>query len=66
MLEATRTGQSESSNSEIFLGLYGAEIDKSTAKLDKMGAFLSEHNVDEGLRARMLDWMTEVISSYRF
>ena len=31
-----------------------------------MGSFLSAHDIDKGLRARMLDWMIEVTSSYKF
>ena len=31
-----------------------------------MGSFLIKHDIDKGLRARMLDWMIEVISSYKF
>ncbi len=31
-----------------------------------MGAFLNKHDIDKNLRARMLDWMIEVISSYKF
>lgn len=28
--------------------------------------FLAPHKIDSGLRARMLDWMIEVIGSYNF
>lgn len=31
-----------------------------------MGPFLDRHYIDAGLRARMVDWMTEVTTSYRF
>ena len=31
-----------------------------------MGTFLAKHDIDKNLRARMLDWMIEVISSYKF
>jgi len=31
-----------------------------------MGSFLISHDIDKGLRARMLDWMIEVTSSYKF
>jgi len=28
--------------------------------------FLENHKIDSGLRARMLDWMVEVMTSYKF
>ncbi len=31
-----------------------------------MGYFLKNHQIDVSLRARMLDWMTEVTCSYKF
>ena len=31
-----------------------------------LGSFLTGHDIDKGLRARMLDWMIEVTSSYKF
>lgn len=31
-----------------------------------MGPFLNKHDIDKNLRARMLDWMIEVVSSYKF
>jgi hypothetical protein len=30
------------------------------------GKFLNNHKIDGVLRARMLDWMVEVMSSYHF
>jgi hypothetical protein len=35
-------------------------------KQDMLGPFLIRHNIDASLRARMLDWMTEVTCSYKF
>ncbi len=31
-----------------------------------LGSFLNAHDIDKHLRARMLDWMIEVTSSYKF
>ena len=33
---------------------------------EPLGPFLYRHKVDSNLRGRMLDWMTEVTTSYRF
>ena len=32
----------------------------------ELGTFMDKHRVDVSLRARMLDWMTEVTCSYKF
>lgn len=46
--------------------LYGAEILNTYANSQGMGKFLDNHKIDSGLRARMLDWMVEVTTSYNF
>jgi hypothetical protein len=35
------------------------------AKNNNYGTFLRKHEVDQGLRARMVDWMVEVLTSYK-
>jgi hypothetical protein len=41
--------------------LYSSSGDSRT-----LGTFLSNHDIDYQLRGRMLDWLVEVCSSYKF
>ena len=56
----------ELSQTQEYLKMYGAEVEQVFAKEMSNGKFLSEHKIDGILRARMLDWMVEVMSSYNF
>ena len=54
-------------NTQQFCQLYAADIiDKSHLDTQPLGSFLITHDIDKGLRSRMLDWMIEVTSSYKF
>lgn len=54
------------SSTQAYSALYGSEVEEALSKEEKKGSFLSRHKIDGALRARMLDWMVEVISSYNF
>lgn len=49
---------------EEYCSEYGDGIVKK--KMECKGQFLSNHKIDAILRARMLDWMVEVMYSYNF
>lgn len=51
---------------EDYCKLYGSEVEKLFSQENKKGKFLTNHKIDGNLRARMLDWMVEVMSSYSF
>lgn len=69
----TRTGitnspsKSSKSVSPKTIGmLHGQQVENILRKDSPKGKFLSHHKIDGVLRARMLDWMVEVMSSYYF
>ena len=45
---------------------YGGDLLEQKKYNYRPPAFLSRHQVDAQLRARMLDWMVEVTASYKF
>ena len=51
---------------EDYCKLYGQQVENILRKDSPKGKFLSNHKIDGVLRARMLDWMVEVMSSYHF
>lgn len=51
---------------EEYCKLYGQNIEATLKKETAKGNFLNNHKIDGILRARMLDWMVEVMSSYHF
>lgn len=54
-------------NTQQFCLLYAADVLKlSDSCKETLGPFLQNHDIDKQLRARMLDWMIEVTSSYKF
>ena len=54
-------------NTQQYCQLYASEIiEQSHIGHQPLGSFLITHDIDKGLRARMLDWMIEVTSSYKF
>jgi hypothetical protein len=54
-------------NTQQYCQLYAADIlEHSQLDTQILGSFLATHDIDRGLRARMLDWMIEVTSSYKF
>ena len=57
----------EVTNTQQFCQVYGAEAAIVPPQATQsMGPFLAKHDIDKALRARMLDWMIEVTSSYKF
>lgn len=54
------------SNSQIYCELYGSDLLHLQDYETKQPNFLSNHSIDGILRARMIDWMIEVTSSYKF
>ena len=57
----------ELTNTQQYCQLYANDILKqSDCEHIPLGSFLIAHDIDKGLRARMLDWMIEVTSSYKF
>ena len=46
--------------------MYGKELEGLLKRNPRRGRFLANHKIDGTLRARMLDWMVEVMSSYNF
>jgi hypothetical protein len=58
--------QKKKNNSEAYCELYAANILKDSTHNAKSKRFLEKHHIDSTLRARMLDWMVEVIGSYKF
>jgi hypothetical protein len=57
--------QENITNTQQYCQLYGSRVaDHSQGQ--PLGNFLQGHDIDKGLRARMLDWMIEVTSSYKF
>lgn len=44
----------------------GGVVAQSEEERAVLGPFLNAHDIDKQLRARMLDWMIEVTSSYKF
>lgn len=65
MMEINLKGK-ELTNSEVYLQDYEQVVREESMSLKPLGLFLSRHRIDANLRGRMLDWMTEVTSSYRF
>lgn len=61
--ESTSLARSEYDNytEEYAAELYGY----LSAKENRYGAFLKKHEIDHGLRSRMVDWMVEVLTSYK-
>lgn len=57
--------QDNVTNTQQFCQLYGSRVADYT-KEEPLGSFLQGHDIDKALRARMLDWMVEVTSSYKF
>jgi hypothetical protein len=57
---ATRS-ENDNYTEEYAAGLY----DYLLTKDNRYGSFLRNHEVDHGLRARMVDWMVEVLTSYK-
>ena len=54
-------------NTQQYCQLYANGIlEQSQLNNESLGSFLITHDIDKGLRARMLDWMVEVTSSYKF
>lgn len=54
-------------NTQQFCKLYAQDIiQQSGEDFSILGSFLISHDIDKNLRARMLDWMIEVTSSYKF
>jgi hypothetical protein len=54
---------------EDYCSKYGEEVEvvlRREKEEARRGTFLSKHKIDGMLRARMLDWMVEVMSSYNF
>ena len=51
---------------EEYCKIYGSEVEEVFSQEISKGKFLSNHKIDGNLRARMLDWMVEVMSSYSF
>lgn len=51
---------------EDYCNVYGQEMEDTFAVEEVKGKFLAKHKIDETLRARMLDWMVEVMCSYSF
>lgn len=51
---------------EDYCKLYGQQVENILRKDSPKGKFLSHHKIDGVLRARMLDLMVEVMSSYHF
>ena len=57
----------EVTNTQQFCQVYGAEVATPGPRAGaSMGLFLAKHDIDKALRGRMLDWMIEVTSSYKF
>ena len=54
------------SNTAQFCTLYADQILKSDDNALTCPKFLAKHEIDSHLRAKMLDWMIEVTTSYRF
>ena len=65
-LESLELNHKEESNNEAFLSTYGESIRAESMNEKPTGMFLNNHKIDASLRARMLDWMTEVTCSYKF
>ena len=55
---------SEVNLTKSYLDVYGNE-ERINSSQNKSPKFLKNHQIDEMLRARMLDWMVEVTSSYK-
>ena len=54
-------------NTQQYCHLYGRGLVQESQKHPSTQvAFLAKHDIDKQLRARMLDWMVEVVSSYKF
>lgn len=53
-------------NTSIYCELYADQLLSLPEYHLKQQDFLSKHSIDATLRARMLDWMVEVTSSYKF
>jgi hypothetical protein len=55
------------SNTQQYCQLYASGVvAQSEEERAVLGPFLNAHDIDKQLRARMLDWMIEVTSSYKF
>jgi hypothetical protein len=54
------------SNTGQFCSLYGEQLLKNEANLQISPRFLGKHEIDSSLRSKMIDWMTEVTTSYKF
>lgn len=60
----TNTGMT---NTQQYCEVYGPEMNNLPHRIQQpIGMFLVNHDIDKSLRARMLDWMVEVIYSYKF
>jgi hypothetical protein len=54
-------------NTQQYCQTYGSGVvAQCEEERSVLGPFLSAHDIDKQLRARMLDWMIEVTSSYKF
>lgn len=51
---------------EEFCKVYGSQVEYALSRSSYKGKFLASHKIDATLRARMLDWMVEVMGSYNF
>jgi hypothetical protein len=57
----------QSSETEEYCKSYEIGLEEHLEKQkNTKGKFLSNHKIDGNLRARMLDWMVEVMYSYNF
>jgi hypothetical protein len=54
------------SNTAQFCTLYAEQLLRAETNAQPCPRFLGRHEIDVQLRAKMLDWMVEVTSSYRF
>ena len=53
-------------NSSAYCEQYGEELLIESRDLSKPTNCLENHEIDGTLRARMIDWMVEVMCSYKF
>lgn len=65
-LKPTFLRKKPASNTAQFCSLYAENILKAEAHTLAAPRFLAKHEIDAPLRAKMLDWMIEVTTSYRF
>ena len=62
----SKPSRKEVTQTEEYCKMYGPQVENALRKDLIKGSFLSNHKIDGILRARMLDWMVEVMSSYHF